>query len=87
MPPAPPAPRLQALDDDEGRHRALARRGRRVKVTFEAKVDTAWLTRGADGHQHLTVLVITDDGHHHAIDTRLPGARIDAAHPQDKDAN
>ncbi|MFJ4866152.1 hypothetical protein [Streptomyces sp. NPDC088748] len=85
VPPAPPAPRPQALDDDEARHRALARRGRRVRVTFEAAVDTAWLTRGADGHQHLTVFVITDDGQHHAIDTRLPGVRIDAAHPEEKD--
>ncbi|MEU8434510.1 hypothetical protein AB0F18_16625 [Streptomyces sp. NPDC029216] len=85
VPHTPPAPRPQALNDDEARHRALARPGRRVQVTFEADVDTAWLTRGADGHQHLTVLVITDDGQHHAIDTRLPGVRIDAAQPKEKD--
>ncbi|GAA3126712.1 hypothetical protein GCM10020254_87630 [Streptomyces goshikiensis] len=31
-----------------------------MKVTFEADVDSAWLTRSADGRQHLTVLVTTD---------------------------
>lgn len=83
VPPAPATPRPQALSDDEARHRALARRGRRVKVTFEAVVDSAWLTREGDGDQHLTVLVTTDDGQRHPIDTRLPGVRIDALTTQE----
>ncbi|MDN3262898.1 hypothetical protein QWJ26_24440 [Streptomyces sp. CSDS2] len=76
--PAPPV-RPQLLSDDEARHRALARRGRRVTITFEATVHSAWLARDTTGRQRLTLIVATDDGSLHTIDTQLAGTRIDAA--------
>ncbi len=78
--PAPlPPPRPQLLSDDEARHRALARRGRRVRVSFEATVHTAWLSPDDNGQRRITLVVTADDGSLHTLDTRLPGTRIDAA--------
>lgn len=74
-----PRPRPQLLSEDEGRHRALARRGSRVTVTFEATVHTAWLSPDGTGQQRITLVVTTDDGRLHTVDTRLAGTRVDAA--------
>ncbi|MFJ4343197.1 hypothetical protein [Streptomyces sp. NPDC088915] len=76
--PEPPArPRLQLLDEDEARHRALARPGRRVRIAFEATVRTAWLAPGPDGQQRITLVVTDESGALHTIDTRLAGTRLD----------
>lgn len=76
-------PTLQALTEDEARHRGLARRGRRVTVTFEATVHTAWLSPDKNGQQRITLVVTTDDGRLHTVDTRLDGTRVDAAEQEE----
>ncbi|MEU3220108.1 hypothetical protein, partial [Streptomyces sp. NPDC006971] len=76
---SPVRPRLQALSEDEARHRGLARRGQRVTVSFEATVHTAWLSPDGTGQQRITLVVTTDDGRSHTVDTRLTGTRVDAA--------
>ncbi|MFB7312939.1 hypothetical protein [Streptomyces sp. NPDC056192] len=70
---------LQALSDEEGRLRALARNNKRVLVTYEAQIAEAWTSTGRDGLKHVQFIVTTPDGRRHAIDPALPGLHIEAA--------
>lgn len=74
-----PKPRpLQALTDEEGQLRALARKKQRVQVTYEAEVAEAWLVRGSDGDKRIQFIVTTADGSRHHVDPRLSGVRMEA---------
>ncbi|MEW2187681.1 hypothetical protein AB0900_30820 [Streptomyces cellulosae] len=73
-----PKPRpMHALSDEEARLRALARKGTKVRVTFEAEMADAWQwTSGTD--RGFQFIVETADGRRHAVDPRLPGLHIEA---------
>lgn len=73
-----PKPRpLHALTDEEARLRALARKGTRVRVTFEGEIADAWqwsngISRGLD------FIVKSPDGRRHTVNGTQPGLRIEA---------
>jgi hypothetical protein len=73
----PQARRLKALTEEEGRLRALARKGTRVRVTFEAEVVDAMLATSVSG-QRLLLTVKMPDGEHHPIDPEQAGVHIEA---------
>ena len=75
---APKSRPLQALTEEEGRLRALARRGTRVRVTFEAEVVDAQLWGTAGGPKKLQLFVRTPDGERHPIDPGQAGVHIEA---------
>jgi hypothetical protein len=79
-----PKPRpIQALTEEEGRLRALARKGTKVRVTYEAEVSEAWTTADSDGIKRVQFIVTTPDGRRHVADPRLPGLRIEAVTEED----
>lgn len=71
---------VHALSDEEARLRALARKGTRVLVTFEAEIADAvqWSSAGRRG---LDFDVTTADGRRYTIDPQLPGVRIERIEP------
>ena len=74
---APKQRPLHALTDEEGRLRALARKGTRVRVTFEGEIADAWqwsngISRG------LNFIVKSPDGRTHTVNGSQPGLRIEA---------
>lgn len=69
---------LKALSEEEGRQRALARRGKKVRVTLDATVASSMLATGMDGRQHLTLTVVTPDGRRITIDPEQAGVTIEA---------
>ncbi|MEU1088894.1 hypothetical protein ABZ401_19020 [Streptomyces sp. NPDC005892] len=80
-----PRPRpLHALSDEEGRIRALARKGTRVRVTFEAEVVDAMQWTAGDRHG-LSYTLTTSDGSRYTIDPQMPGLHIEAA-PADEES-
>ncbi|MFF8544787.1 hypothetical protein ACF060_31375 [Streptomyces werraensis] len=75
---------MHALSDEEARLRALARKGTKVRVTFEAEMADAWQwTSGTN--RGLQFIVETADGRRHAVDPRLPGLHIEALPSDDED--
>lgn len=69
---------LQVITDEDARLRALARKGTRVRVTFEAEVSDAWLW-GTEGQpKKLELFVTTPDGHRHTIDPQMEGVHVEA---------
>lgn len=68
---------LHALGDEEARLRALARKGTRVRVTFDATITDAmqWSSAGQRG---LEFTVTTADGRHFTINPQMPGLHIEA---------
>lgn len=74
----PQARRLQALTEEEGRLRDLAREGTRVRLTFDAEVVGTLLATGMDGRTTLSLTVATADGHRHPVNLDLPGLHIEA---------
>ncbi|MEU0393797.1 hypothetical protein ABZ208_13640 [Streptomyces sp. NPDC006208] len=70
---------MQALTEEEGRLRALARKGRRVQVTYEAEISEAWISPGRDGVKRIQFIVTTADGRRHVVDPALPGLHVEAA--------
>lgn len=76
----PKTQRLHALSDEEARLRALARKGTKVRVTFEGEIDDAmqWSSAGERG---LVFRVRTADGRRYSLDPQLPGVRIERAEP------
>jgi hypothetical protein len=70
---------MQALTDEEARLRGLARKGQRVRVTYEAEVTDAWLMTGMDGVTRVKLIATTPDGRPHVVDPRLPGLHVEAA--------
>jgi hypothetical protein len=75
---APKPRRLQSLTEEEGRLRVLARKGTKVRVTYEAVVAEAWLASSGD-KKKLTMIVETPDGRRHAVEPDLPGVHVEAA--------
>lgn len=75
----PQPKRLQALTEEEGRLRGLARKGRRVRVTFEAEVAEAWISSSGSSGRRVQLIVTTPDGRRHIVDSGLPGLHIEAA--------
>lgn len=74
---APKPRRLHALDDEEARLRALARKGTKVRITFEATVVDAIQWSAAD-RRGLEFDLTTADGRRHTIDPQMPGLHIEA---------
>ncbi|WP_399559495.1 hypothetical protein OIA45_48720 (plasmid) [Streptomyces chartreusis] len=76
---------LHALSDEEARLRALARKGTKVRVTFEAEIAYAvqWSSAGRRG---LDFDVTTTDGRRYTIDPQLPGVRIERIERGEGDA-
>jgi hypothetical protein len=75
---APKVRPLQALTEEEGRLRALARRGTAVRVGFDSKVVDAWLTSGTDGRKRVVLVVEAPDGSRIAVDSERDGVHIEA---------
>ena len=74
---------VQALTEEEGRLRALARKGQRVRVTFEAEITEAWTSAGRDGIKRIQFVVTTPDGRRHSVDPARQGLQIEAL-PEDE---
>lgn len=73
-----PKPRpMHALSDEEARLRALARKGTRVRVTFEGEIADAWQWSSA-GRRGLDFIVTSPDGRRHAVNGTQPGLHIEA---------
>ncbi|OUD03355.1 hypothetical protein [Streptomyces swartbergensis] len=73
-----PKPRpMHALSDEEARLLALARKGTKVRVTFEGEIADAWqwsngISRG------LGFVVKSPDGRTHTVNVQQPGLHIEA---------
>lgn len=81
---APKPRRMHALSDEEARLRALARKGTRVRVTFEGEIADAWqwsngISRGLD------FIVKSPDGRRHTVNGNQPGLRIEAIPADEED--
>ncbi|MEV5944664.1 hypothetical protein [Streptomyces sp. NPDC051994] len=72
---------MHALSDEEARIRALARKGSRVRVTFEAEVADAMQWSAGD-RRGLEIDLTTDDGRRYTVNPELPGLHIEAAAPR-----
>ena len=68
---------MHALSDEEGRLRALARKGTKVRVTFEGEIADAW-TWSSGVSRGLQFIVETADGRRHPVDPSLDGLHIEA---------
>jgi hypothetical protein len=81
----PPKQRpMHALSDEEGRIRALARKGTKVRVTFEGEIADAWQWSSA-GNRGLGFIVKSPDGRTHTVNVDQPGLRIEAAPAGEED--
>lgn len=78
---APKRRPMHALTDEEGRLRALARKGTKVRVTvtYEGEITDAWQWTSVDGARNVEFVVDTPDGKRHAVDPQRAGVRIEAA--------
>lgn len=82
-----PKPRsMHALSDEEARLRALARKGTRVRVTFEGEIADAWqwsngIARGLD------FIVTSPDGRRHTVNGTQPGLQIEAITADEENAS
>ncbi|WP_329390092.1 hypothetical protein [Streptomyces sp. NBC_01716] len=83
---APKARPMHALSNEEARLRALARRGTRVRVTFEATVADAMQWTAGD-RRGLEFDLTTADGRRHTIDPQLPGLHIEAIATDEESAS
>lgn len=82
--PEPTLRRLHSLSDDEARIRALARKGTRVRITFDATVTDAVQWTAGD-RRGLEFDLRSSDGRRYSIDPQLPGLHIEAA-PADEES-
>jgi len=75
---------MRALTDEEGRLRALARKGTKVRVTvtFEGEITDAWQWSSA-GRHGLDFIVTTPDGQQHPVDPQRAGVHVEAAATED----
>ena len=67
---------MHAIDDEEARLRMLARKGTKVRVTFEAEVTDAWQWSSA-GRRGIDFIVTSPDGTRHTVNGSQPGLRIE----------
>lgn len=74
---APKTRPLRALSDEEARLLALARKGTKVRVTFEAEMTDAWRWSSA-GRSGIDFIVTDPDGRRHTVNGSQPGLRIEA---------
>lgn len=73
-----PKPRpMHALTDEEGHLRALARKGTKVRVTFEGEITDAWQWTSA-GRRGIGFVVKSPDGRRHILGAQQPGLHIEA---------
>jgi hypothetical protein len=82
--PQPTQRRLHALSDEEARIRALARKGTRIRITFEATVTDATQWTAGD-RRGLEFDLQTSDSRRYSIDPQLPGLHIEAV-PADEES-
>ncbi|MCX4232096.1 hypothetical protein [Streptomyces ortus] len=83
----PPKQRpMRALSDEEGRLRALARKGTKVRVTFEAEITDALQWSGA-GRRGIDFVVTSSDGCRHTVNGSQPGLRIEAIPADEENAS
>ena len=75
----PTARRLHIVDEEEGRLRALARKGTKVRVTitYEGEIADAWQWSSAD-RRGLGFIVATPDGQRHDVDPQRAGVHVEA---------
>lgn len=69
---------MHALSDEEARLRALARKGTKVRVTFEGEIADAWQWSGGIS-RGLGFVIKSPDGRTHTVDAQQPGLHIEAA--------
>ena len=82
-----PKPRpMHALSDEEARLRALARKGTKVRVTFEAEMTEAWRWSSA-GRSGIDFIVTDPDGRRHTVNGSQPGLRIEAIPADEENAS
>ena len=79
---APKQRPMHALSDEEARLRALARKGTRVRVTFEGEIADAWQWSCA-GNRGLGFTVTSPDGRRHTVNGTQPGLRIEKIEPEE----
>lgn len=79
---APKTRPMRALSDEEARLRALARKGTKVRVTFEGEIADAlqWSSAGRHG---IDFVVNSPDGRRHSVNGTQPGLRIEAITEED----
>lgn len=83
----PPKQRpMRALSDEEGRLRALARKGTKVRITFEAEITDAMQWNGA-GRHGIDFVVTSPDGRRHTVNGSQPGLRIEAIPADEENAS
>jgi hypothetical protein len=82
---APKQRPMHALSDEEARLRALARKGTKVRVTFEGEITDAWQWSSA-GNRGLGFIVTSPDGRSHTVNVQQPGLRIEAV-PVDEETS
>lgn len=77
---APKQRPMHALSDEEGRLLALARKGTKVRVTFEAEIAEAvrWTCADRSG---LDFIVTSADGRRHTVNGSQSGLRIERIEP------
>jgi hypothetical protein len=68
---------LRALSTEEARLLALARKGTKVRVTFEAEIADAWRWSSA-GRSGIDFIVTDPDGRRHTVNGSQSGLRIEA---------
>ncbi|MEZ7005709.1 hypothetical protein [Streptomyces sp. AD55] len=74
----PPKQRpMHVLTDEDARLRALARKGAKVRVTFEGEITDAWQWSSA-GNRGLGFIVKSPDGRTHTVNVQQPGLHIEA---------
>lgn len=82
-----PKPRpVHALSDEEARLRALARKGTRVRVTFEGEIADAWQWSSAD-QRGIDFIVKSPDGSTHPVNGSQPGLHIEAITDDEENAS
>ncbi|MCX5202421.1 hypothetical protein OG897_13310 [Streptomyces sp. NBC_00237] len=77
---------MHALSDEEARLRALARKGTKVRVTFEGEITDAWQWSGG-ALRGLGFIVTSPDGRTHTVRAEQPGLRIEAVPADEEDAS
>lgn len=77
---------MHALSDEEAHLRALARKGTKVRVTFEGEITDAWQWSGAD-RRGLGFIVKSPDGRTHTVNADQPGLHIEAIPADEENAS